>query len=144
MSVYKICKDGDDNCYVGSTKNFNRRKSQHKMKCCNIQNKEYNSPLPKYIRENGGWNMWNMILLETIDDVSQLKNIENKYIEDIKPSLNTRKAHRSVSHKEYMNEYNKHNRDERLQKYKEYYELNKAELSRKSKEKYKQKKLLCA
>ena len=46
---HKLDFDGED-FYIGSTKNFHRRKGEHKFKC-----KDSNIPLYKYIRDNGGF-----------------------------------------------------------------------------------------
>jgi hypothetical protein len=60
--IYKICcKDESiSNIYIGHTTNFENRKLGH-MKSSKIDNyKVY-----KFIRNNGGWDNWSMIILET-------------------------------------------------------------------------------
>lgn len=54
---YKLtCKDPlITNCYIGKTKHFNARASNHKNNC-----KENTLKVYKYIRENGGWDNWTM------------------------------------------------------------------------------------
>jgi hypothetical protein len=47
--------------YVGSTKNFRSRKSQHKTVCNNENSKGYNLNLYQFIRGNGGWFEFEMI-----------------------------------------------------------------------------------
>ena len=50
--IYKICCDDlPEFIYVGSTKSFIKRKSQHKRSCNNGDTKK----LYTTIRENGGW-----------------------------------------------------------------------------------------
>jgi hypothetical protein len=58
--------------YVGSTSNFNSRKSKHKY-CCNTENvKNYNFDIYKYIRDHGGFMTIDII------PIRKLENISNK------------------------------------------------------------------
>ena len=60
---YKIvCKDTNvKSLYVGHTTDFTKRKSQHKHLCCAENDKRYNVHVYEFIRENGGWDNWDMI-----------------------------------------------------------------------------------
>ena len=64
--IYKLCcKDTNiTDCYVGSTTSFRSRKSKHKSNCNKENNKDYNRKVYQFIRDNGGWNNWDMILIE--------------------------------------------------------------------------------
>lgn len=64
--IYKICcKDPTIlNTYTGSTSNFYKRKQQHKSNCYNIKDKKYNYYVYKFIRENGGWENFEMLQIE--------------------------------------------------------------------------------
>jgi predicted GIY-YIG superfamily endonuclease len=64
--MYKIVsKDLNNNyVYVGSTTDFAKRKSSHKTNCINENNRFYNIKVYKMIRENGGWNEFEMIEIE--------------------------------------------------------------------------------
>ena len=64
--VYKIvCNDLNiRNCFVGSTTNFTKCKSQYSCYITNNSRKEYNSKLYTFIRENGGWDNFSMIEIE--------------------------------------------------------------------------------
>jgi len=63
--IYKIVpKDNNDYCYIGSTVDFKSRKNQHKSMCNNPNSKLYNIPIYKHIRKNGGWEEYEMILIE--------------------------------------------------------------------------------
>ena len=66
--IYKICCNDITitDCYVGHTTNFSQRKSQHKSSCNNENSEQYNSFVYKFIRENGGWDNWNMIEIERL------------------------------------------------------------------------------
>lgn len=62
--IYKIvCKDINiKECYVGHTTNFTNRKHIHKHDSVSKKAKVY-----QFIRENGGWDNWDMILIEICD-----------------------------------------------------------------------------
>ena len=125
--IYKLCcKDTDiKEIYIGSTTNFRNRKSQHKSVCNNINEKGYNCKVYSFIREHGGFQNWDMILIETVSCNTKLEllKIERKYIEELKPSLN--KEIPSRTQKEWQKEYLENNK-ERIKEYsKEYRENNK-------------------
>ena len=67
-SIYKLCCKNVDvkEIYIGSTTNFKRRKNAHKTSCNNEKGKKYNMNVYSFIRENGGWNNWSMILVEEV------------------------------------------------------------------------------
>ena len=64
---YKIvCKDLDiKDCSVGHTTDFTTRKYDHKQRCSNPNNGGYNLPVYRFMRENGGWENFEMILIKT-------------------------------------------------------------------------------
>ena len=90
--IYKIiCKDANiTDLYVGHTTNFPQRKSSHKTACESSNCATYNIRLYKTIRENGGWDNWEMIEI----DILNLKNStearikENEYFEKLNANLN--------------------------------------------------------
>ena len=90
--IYKICcKDpsiADE--YVGSTVNFTRRKSQHKSNCCNENRRQFNYKVYQTIRDNGGWNNWDMVEVErfSAQDRKDLHARERFWIEEMKSTLN--------------------------------------------------------
>lgn len=65
---YKIvCKDlSITDCYVGHTAQWTKRKCEHKRRCCNPQHEKHHYKVYQYIRENGGWENWDMILIDTL------------------------------------------------------------------------------
>jgi hypothetical protein len=89
---YKIiCNDKNiKDCYIGHTTNFIRRKSAHKCRCNNENDKQYNYNVYKFIRDNGGWCNWSMIIIEEIQFDNKLDALcqEKKYIEEYKAILN--------------------------------------------------------
>ena len=64
--IYKIvCNDlSVEDCYVGHTTDMSKRKYAHKYVCNNENCKGYNYKIYKIIRQNGGWDNWNMVLVE--------------------------------------------------------------------------------
>jgi len=64
--IYKIVpKDVNlDYCYVGSTHRFNDRKSAHKSDYHNECSPRYNLEVYQYIRDNGGWYNFVIIVIE--------------------------------------------------------------------------------
>jgi hypothetical protein len=64
--IYKIiCNDLTiKQTYVGHTTDFTSRKNSHKSKCLKPDNKKYHLKVYQTIRDNGGWENWNMIQIE--------------------------------------------------------------------------------
>ena len=91
--VYKLCCNDPEitDIYIGSTCNFRARKHNHK-RCCNNENrKEYNRYVYKFIRENGGFNNWSMVLIKKYPDVKdmyELNHKERKWMRKLKATLN--------------------------------------------------------
>ena len=89
--VYELCHKTDKtlNFYIGSTEDLNQRESEHKSDCNNPNSKKYNSPKYQYIRDNEGWENYEMIkiyegeeflLLEKEFIISTWEINTNKYI----------------------------------------------------------------
>jgi hypothetical protein len=70
---YKIyCKDKNiKDVYISYTTALSKRKTQHKRECNIDGNKKYNELLYKHIRDNGGWNNFNI-------SVYKVKSLKNK------------------------------------------------------------------
>ncbi len=136
--IYKLCcKDANiTDIYVGSTLSFRHRKSSHKSCCNNEKNFKYNFDLYKFIRENGGFSNWDMILIEyyKCDTKLELEKREREVIENLKPSLNRSIPTRTK--KEYQEKYDQDNKEKRKEYYEQYYENNKEQISEKNKEWY--------
>ncbi len=73
--MYKIYpKNSNLNyCYIGHTNNFNFRKSHHKMPCIDINHSKSHIKLYQVIRENGGWDEWEMVELEKFNGKTKLE-----------------------------------------------------------------------
>ena len=96
---YKIvCKDTSvTDCYVGHTTDFTNRKNSHKTRCFNVNSDKHNIHLYQFIRENGGWENWEMINIETkhCKDSLEAKSIERDFTEKLKATLNIRRPFRT-------------------------------------------------
>lgn len=145
MSVYIIrSKDLSlHDIYIGSTKNMRKREITHKTNCYNENSRDYNIKVYKFIRDNGGWDNWEMVKIASVwyKATKSLKQIEQDYIDKYKPKLNSNRAYRS---EEYYKEYKKqkvkewfeNNREYHIKYQNEYREKNKEVLKEKKKEYY--------
>jgi hypothetical protein len=86
-----VCIDSDiRDCYIGYTTDFNRRKREHKSMCIQPESICYNTMMYQFIRDNGGWDNFNMIIIETrtCENALEAEMIECQYIKYFKPALN--------------------------------------------------------
>lgn len=127
---YKIvCEDCPDYIYIGSTKSFRSRKNQHKNSCNNIDNKKNNLKIYNKIRENGGWDNWNMIIIDEGNDLTftQARIKEEELRVKYNANLNSQKAYTANIYKDwydrnkekkqtYQKEYRKKKKEEVLNK----------------------------
>jgi hypothetical protein len=92
--IYKIyCKDKNiHDIYVGHTTNFIKRKYQHKNFCNNIEKK---LKIYETIRQNGGWDNWDMIEISKYNCKNKQEAIikENQHYEELKASLNVKTSY---------------------------------------------------
>ena len=120
---YKICCNDLNitDIYVGHTTDFRRRKSQHKINCLNENSHNHNLQVYRFIRDNGNWENWNMILIETRQCANSLEatKIEREFIEQLRATLNQRIPGRTDK------EYREDNRERIKARDKQYYEANK-------------------
>lgn len=135
--IYKLCCLDPEikECYVGSTCNLYLRKSQHKHSCNNPNDKYYNFKVYQFIRENGGWNNWQMILLEQYPCNSKLEmHMRERYwFENLGATLNSQYPNRTKKEWEEANpekvkEYQKEYREANPEYQKEYRETNAEQL----------------
>lgn len=93
--IYKLCcKDANiTEIYIGSTVNKYRRKGNHKTVCNNPNSNKYNYYVYQFIRENGGFDNWDLVILEEYptENKNELVWKEREYIELLKPALNSAK-----------------------------------------------------
>jgi hypothetical protein len=87
--VYSIqSKDKEvKDLYIGSCKNYRKRYNRHKesYKNCNFL-------VYQFIRQNGGWDNWDMIVEVKTDDLSKedRRILEQCYIDLLEPTLNSK------------------------------------------------------
>ena len=131
---YKIvCNDlGINQCYVGHTTDLVKRRCEHKNTCNNPNCKQYNHYVYSYIRANGGWENWNVILIETksCKDAEEARIKEREFIEKLNATLNqVKRPFRSQDEKaEYLKHYYNSNKLLLNENHKEYYQKNRGEI----------------
>lgn len=115
--IYKLCcKDPEiKEIYIGSTCNLKTRKHQHNLNSKNLNRKVY-----KYIRDNGEFQNWDMVMIEEFPCENKLQKgkRERYWIELLKPSLNVNTPTRTIK------EWREHNGDKIKEQCKKYYENN--------------------
>lgn len=162
--IYKLCCDDPSirDEYYGHTTDKIRRNWQHKHCCNNPNSKNYNLYVYQFIRENGNWNNWRMIVVE--DYPCETKNEalrrERYWIENQQATLNKNiptRTHQEYTQenvekikekqkqyneehmeeiKEYQKQYNENNREEIKIKKKQYRKKNEAIIKIKHNEKF--------
>jgi hypothetical protein len=131
-SIYKLCCNDPtiEEIYIGSTCNFHRRKAHHKTRCNNEMVGGYNTPVYKFIRDNGGFQNWSMFQLveKSVENKREKETLEREWIEKLKPQLNSYIPTRNGK------EYRDDNKEKISEKGKKYYENNKELIIEKTKE----------
>lgn len=115
--MYKICSKNPDikSCYIGHTINFNERKRIHILNTSNKNDKKhYHLKHYEFIRQNGGWDEWEMIEIEKFIGKTKLEARirEQELIEEYSADLNSLKAYISEDER-------KENKNQITQKYRE-------------------------
>jgi len=114
--IYKIaCNDLTiQDCYVGSTTEFTKRKYKHKYSCNTEGHHTHNYEVYKIIRLNGGWDNWSMIEIEkySCNDGNEARSRERHWYEILNAKLNTQVPSQSKNqyyqnNKEYFSELSK-------------------------------------
>ncbi len=140
-SIYKLCCNNPEikEIYIGSTTNFRQRKCGHKSCCNNINDKHYNVYVYQFIRDNGGWDNWDMVLIEkyAATDKRDLHTKERHWIETLGSNLNkiipTRTdqeyyQNNKESIKDHVKQYSVKNKDKIKQRSKIYFENNRDQI----------------
>ena len=132
--IYKIIsKDSNiTNFYIGSTTNWTKRKQNHKNSCNNVNDKKYNLQVYQIIRQNGGFENFNMILIEDYpcENKRESEKREQYWKDLLKPDMNminafTMEFNININPEEYYKESYQINKD-KINKYgKEYRKNNK-------------------
>ena len=129
--IYKLCCNDITikDIYIGSTTDFTRRKCCHKQRCNNPNSKEYNFKVYQFIRENNGWDNWNMVLVEKYPCENSLELVkrERYFQETLESKLNSRLSQRT------QKEWRRDNREKIKEKKKVYRENNDEKIKKQKK-----------
>jgi len=153
--IYHILdKDGIVH-YVGSTSNINSRKSSHKYRCNTEHDKQHNLDIYQYIRDNGGFDAFEIVPIQKIENISnktELLIAEQTEINKFSNLKNKNGSYRSSrkeinkiyyeKNKDQINQQNlqwKKNNPEKLSKY---YQENKEKIKEYKRQYYQKKKQL--
>tara|TARA_R110000850_G_C9784730_1_gene448730 strand:+ start:137 stop:757 length:621 start_codon:yes stop_codon:yes gene_type:complete len=138
--IYKIQhKTIDELIYIGSTTNFAKRKWCHKSKCYNENNIEYKTKKYVMIRENGGWDMFDMVLVKKYpcNDYLEAFAEEERMRRELNANMNTyRCLITQEDTKEYNKKYCETHKEELSEKRKQYRETHKEEIRENAKQYY--------
>ena len=120
----------DENIYVGHCTNMTQRRHNHKKACCNPDNKEHNEYKYQFIRANGGWDQWEMILIEKYpcNIIDEATARERYWKRELNATLNTQEPGRTIK------EWREDNKEKITEYRKEYYENNKEYIKEQKKE----------
>jgi len=134
--VYKLhhrSKDLDNNFYIGSTVSEKDRRWKHKTACNNQNDPKYNYKVYQFIRENDGWNSWELEPIKKYFNVTirQLERYEQQTRDELLPNLNNHKSGSGISHI-YQIDQNEYNR----QNMKQYYQENRDGILEKKRHKF--------
>ena len=90
--IYKLaCRDpAVTEIYVGSTCRVPDRRCKHRRRCNNAKDKGYNLNVYQYIRANGGWDNFELLVVEQIDYTHKHELLlrERFHLEQLKATLN--------------------------------------------------------
>jgi len=121
--IYKIVSKNINikDCYVGATTDIVRRKSQHKNRCYDQKSVKYNYKVYQFIRANGGWSEWEMVVVEVFpcNTGEESHTRERYHFEALRATLNSCFPNRS--REEYMID----NKERLIIYQKQYHENNK-------------------
>ena len=120
QTTFYLIKSKDENindCYIGHTTNLYMRQANHKSSC----KKKKNTKLYNFINENGGWNNWEMLIIEK--DVifnSQLKAVEREqyYLNHYNSNLNEYQPLKDYKKRTYRQKWYEKHRYEQLERVK--------------------------
>src|SRR6056300_698243 len=147
--IYKIvCKNPEiEDFYIGSTTNLRQRKNRHKQSIYNEKDRDYLFYKSLFIRENGGWENFEFIVLEHCKDITNAEELrlrEREWFDKLKPTLNKLKPSISIDEKrKYENEWRKYNPEKQSIYKKKYYQNNREKLKQRTKKYYQENKEIC-
>lgn len=136
--VYKLmCNNPEiSDFYIGSTDNLRKRKYQHKQNCNHINSAAYNFYVYQFIRNNGGFENWNISQIDEVkyDTKNELHARERFHIDSLNASLNKKIPTKT------QKERNEENKEELKIYFKNRYETDKVNFKNLTKQRYELKK----
>jgi hypothetical protein len=150
-TMYKILPKNAalDYCYIGHTNNFSFRKQQHRAPCIDTSHSKAHIKIYETIRNNGGWDDWEMIELEKFNNKTKLEARirEQELIKEHNANLNMLSAYiteheRQANKKAITEKFRAENKEylaEQTKKYKEEHKEVIAEQMKKYREENKEK-----
>lgn len=150
-TMYKILPKNAalDYCYIGHTNNFAFRKQQHRAPCIDTSHSKAHIKIYETIRNNGGWDEWEMIELEKFNNKTKLEARirEQDLIKEHNANLNMLSAYitedeRQANKKAITEKFRAENKEylaEQTKKYKEEHKEVIAEQMKKYREENKEK-----
>lgn len=129
--IYKIeHNENKELVYVGSTTDFTNRKYTHKSHCNNEKHKNHNLKVYVMIRENGGWDSFQMLEIKKFpcNDANEARAEEERCRVELKATLNTYRAFVEGTVQEQKKEWYENNKEKILEKNKIRYEDKKIEI----------------
>ena len=114
--IYMIeCKDpAIKQFYIGSTMlSYSIRRDLHKSTCTHPNQRGFNSKKYIFIRNNGGWENWNVNVIEYINvkEDYEIRLYEQLWIDTLFPDLNSARAYRSeIEFQQYHEDYRRKHR----------------------------------
>ncbi len=143
-TIYKIQhKEIDELLYIGSTTDFTRRKAQHKRACDNANNKCYNRKLYSMMRDNGGFDCFNIIVIKEFSCQNKQEALieEDRVTRQMKANMNSLRAYVTPDDtKEREKQYRLEHKDEIAERGKQYRLENKEQIIERTKQYYNQNK----
>ena len=136
-TIYGIRAVGNEAIiYIGYSTDFNQRKRQHKRSCLNPKSKCHHLPIYKHIRENGGYDKFEFVVLEKSTDDIKFKEGEYTDKYGLNNLLNARGGLTGLSVKESKKKRYEKNKEYNREKSKKYYKSHKVELNEKQSVKF--------
>jgi hypothetical protein len=129
-TFYKLSIAGK--CYVGSTENFDRRIVIHKSRCYNEKDKKHNCKLYQYMRQNGGFEKVDIMIIDKIiyNNKDEARQMETNFMLSFNAELN------SVYPKRSKKERYEANKESITKQRHNFYQENRERLCLKDRERY--------
>jgi hypothetical protein len=147
--------------YVGSTSNFNSRKSCHRFRCNTEHDKQHNLDIYRYIRDNGGFDAFEIVPIQKIENISNktelriaeraemekfsgLKNMRGSYLstEEYQEKQRLWRENNPEKHAENCRKWAKNNPEKIKEKNRKYVEENSEKIKEYKRQYYQKKKQL--